>query len=528
MALLFVFAPNRATAEAQGETIPPPAWLEPRGVNIVDMVGVVREEHLKDAILSYESGTGIVQYDHGTLNGDQVDIWVRITPRYHYTDETMSDIYTAFGCLAQSPFFDQWPSSTAASAFRIYAGGNDVTNLVYYRAIVPSGWILPDHPAGGNLRYDRNPGEFLPFPNGNPVQIPANNGCFLALSGKHANLTAHFSVYAPQRIAAQHILSREFTARSFIGFLDPDTESPLEATGIFAPLARQMALSFCDNEGKCDRHDKLPLEAPADTDFLLANFPPTDFDPYAPNLNLLPYPDRLQQDPNFNLPGSGTYRLEARGGGLSVDFVSMIGMPLRGAWQDADQSGQFSGEKEFLQHFTDLVHISVPEYFLPPGFRIPAHLPYGGSTFDPCMFTGGCSRELLQAIYDATYTFDLHYYRFTRLPGANLYRIPVNQVGTEWAPPAQNSLASAPWLESPAPWERIAPSGAPPAPTQSPQGPTQSGEIFLPLVDYLSLPNTSPTPNPTPVPDPGDDASGCPCGWFDSEGRMYDYIPRPN
>ena len=43
--------------------------------------------------------------------------------------------------------------------------------------------------------------------------------------------------------------------------------------------------------------------------------------------------------------------------------------------------------------------------------------------------------------------------------------------------------------------------------------------VFLPLLSAVQ-----PAAPPQPGPLPPDDHTGCPCGWFDQDGRMLDYI----
>lgn len=462
-------------------TIPePPPWVEPRGVNIADLVGVVPEDHLRGAIISYSTGVGFLQYEWGVRTGDDVIIRAQVFPNYHAS--TGGD-YTAMGCLGQPAYFDQWPTVSPPSTMRLYAGDQEITWQINFLAYTPAQLGQPTLGAGAHERYTRLPGQFL-WLGTDPLTLPANMGCFIAIPGRQSNLSAEFHLKAPQKIAAQYVVTRECTAHSYIGYLDPTSESPLDATGVLAPLARQMALRFGN------RHDKCPLESPAGADFILVNYPPTPFDPYPPNQAL------LEADPNFLLPGSGTYRLEARGGGLSVDHVSSFAMPLHGQWQDSDQS---SG-KEFLNHFTDLVHLSSPEYFIPPGFD------WNGSFYDRCMVRGGCPDALLDALYNATYTFKVHFYRFDRVDGANLARVPVKQTGVNWTP-AIGANAAPTWMT-----------------TLLPSASEQFVvNVFVPLVGREGqFGPAQPGPNP-----PGENPSDCPCGWFDEYGRMYDYIAKP-
>jgi len=465
---------------AEQSTIPLPTWLEPRGVNIADLVGVVPDDHLRGAILSYANGVGLLQYEWGVRTGDDVWIRARVLPNYGYHD----DRYTAMGCLGQPAYYDQMPSTAPASRMRLFSGAQEITHLINYLAYTPAGLTQPTFGAGPHNRYVLGPSVWV-SPGSEPLNIPANKGCFIAIPGIQSNLYAEFQMVAPQKIVTQHMQTRTCTAHSYIGYLDPESESPLEATGVLAPLARQMALRFGN------RHDKCPLMSPTGANFILVNFPPTPFDPYIAD------PLLSDGDPNFNIPGSGTYRLEARYGGLSVDHVASFAMPLRGQWQDADQVREDNNEgRIFLPHFTDLVHLASPEYFIPPNFS------WNGSHFDPCMVRGGCPDALLDALYNATYSFDVHFYRFDRTESAALHRIPVKQVGVDWTP-ANGDPSPTAWMDAL-------------RPALDDQQPIS---IFVPLVgNNASFGPIYPT----------EDGAGCPCGWFDDEGRMYDYIPDPD
>jgi hypothetical protein len=110
------------------------------------------------------------------------------------------------------------------------------------------------------------------------------------------------------------------------------------------------------------------------------------------------------------------------------------------------------------------------------------------------MTHGGCPAELLTDIYNAKMTMTIHYYQITRT-GTGLTRIPLQQVGPAWAP---GRLAGTTSGEE--------------APRR--QQARNAVELYLPFMAHVS----------PPAPEP-DDPAGCPCGWFDSLGRMLDYIP---
>ena len=73
-------------------------WLEPRGLSIVDLVGVVPEEHLRGSILVFTGGSGILRYLEGRRDGNRVTIKVDVSPRY----PELSKPYTTLNC-GQAP-----------------------------------------------------------------------------------------------------------------------------------------------------------------------------------------------------------------------------------------------------------------------------------------------------------------------------------------------------------------------------------------------------------------------------------------
>lgn len=476
--VFIVWIPERSSADESAPLVQTPVvaqasaaaeWLEPRGLNIVDMVGLVPEEHLVGSTINYETGTGVLEYISGTRSGGVVTIHVKVTPRY-------GPGFTNMGCLSQHAAWDQWLSTTPASSVSIFKDGRNISSQVSYLSYTPAGQVLPATGPQEYLRYTKPPATYI-----NPassISIPANNGCTIVIHGHHEGLTATFRVQAPQMINIVPLGQQQFSAQSYIG---------QGASGLIAPLARQM-----NKFGH--RHQKFSLNIPDDADYVLVKFGLTAFDPYAP----------VGNDANLNLAGSGTYRLD--GSALSVDHVSMIGLPLRGQWRDLDQSGS----SEYLGYIPWPSRLGAPEYFLPPGFP-----------FDPCMTVGDCPDALLGDLYAHSYPVDVYYYRVDRIPGAALERIPLRAVGRSWSP---NGLSVA---ES----DQSEPLGnLPIIPTVS-----NTGMVYLPNVvnqvpKATPVPTTPPataTPTVVPTAAPPEDATGCPCGWFTADGRMLDFVPAP-
>ncbi len=181
-------------AAAQG-TVPSqpaaPEWLEPHGLSIVDMVGNVPEDQLRDAILVYETGTGLVQYVSGSRSGNSVVINTRITPRY-------GPGFTKVGCLGQPAIYDQWPAIVPESTMQLFADGNEITSMIDRQSrYTPAGLNQPSAGAGAYRRYAL---AVLPT-GGSPLKIPANAGCEILVAGVHRNVTARFTFNAPPLVS---------------------------------------------------------------------------------------------------------------------------------------------------------------------------------------------------------------------------------------------------------------------------------------------------------------------------------------
>ena len=130
------------------------------------------------------------------------------------------------------------------------------------------------------------------------------------------------------------------------------------------------------------------------------------------------------------------------------------------------------------------------------------------------MIQGNCSSAILEAIWNTPMTMTMVYLRVTRT-STGVDRIPLRMVGPGWSPydeassvavdlhrkqVSANTMAVEP-IESGA-ISRIASDHA-----------ALTYHVYLPLVLKPAL--------------PPDDPTGCPCGWFTSDGRMVDFIPPP-
>ncbi len=385
LVLVALFTTPPVDVYGQGTVVPPNDWLEPRGLNVVDLVGQLPEDALRNAILSYETGGGLVQYISGRRNGDEVQITARLTPRYGPDAE-----YTIVGCLGQLPSYDQMGSVMPAGSVRLFAGAEEVTGRIIQVHHIPAALVRPTYGAEAYARYPWSWVWYTP-PAGEPLGLPANMGCAIVLAGRLTDLTAHYTVHAPPAVQVALRHSQTWDAHSLFG-------APVgDARGILAALVEQMHARYGE------RHDKFLIDAPDEADYLWFVYPPTPIDPYAAG-----------NPANLDLPGSGTYRLALGVSRLTVDNLNSMGVPLAGQFRDSDQTPGAA----FLEYLTPLNRIASPEYFLPPGIA-----------YDPCMTLGGCSPELLEQVYTTTYPITAHYLQVERLPDAPLTRHPLRQVG---------------------------------------------------------------------------------------------------
>lgn len=361
------------------------SWLEPRGINVADLVGLVPEEHLRNAIINY-GGEGLAQYISGQRNGSTVTIEARMIPRFAAT-------FTIVPCLGKAAQLDEWPSPSPAATVRLFNGGTDVTRQVALLFFGPAGLILPRYNSSAVRRYGDFSQAQVEFTGDGALVLPANMGCSIYLNGRYLNLTARFAFSDVPQIAVSPLGSETFLFQSYMG---PG------ASGVFQALNAQML----DRYGM--RHSKFQLNIPAGAEYILVKYPPTPIDPYAGS-------DAIK----YGLAGSGSYRLaRSRSPSLSVDHTNTMAIPLHGQWIDAD----LSAGSVFLPFFADSTTLAAPEYFLPAG------IPYNS-----CMTYGGCSNALLDQIYNKTMEANVYYYKIERI-ARGLQRIPLRQVGPTGGP----------------------------------------------------------------------------------------------
>jgi hypothetical protein len=429
-------------------------WLEPRGLNITDLVGPVPEQYLDGVIISYATGNGILRYQSGSRDGDTVTITATVYTRYYAGSGA-----SAFGCLGQYAHYDQFGSVAPATLLRLYDGVSDITSQIRGMRYVPAEQSYPDAGPGEWDRYQEIPLGSLQFVGG-ALQVPANMGCEMWVLGDSPDLTAVYTAQVQPSASVTVMGTQTVEFRSYIGS---------GATGNLKLLMQQL-WAHCGG-----RHDSESLNIPAGADYFFLNFPAQPVDPYTTG--------------NVDRPSGGTYRIA--GQDLSVDHVSTMGLPLYGHWIDADKAPGST----YLPHYKTPSVLTAPEYFVPAGVE-----------YDPCMETGTCSPALLDEICSTTTEMTIVYLRVQR---TDLYleRIPLRMVGPSWSAPA------VPEALQPDGLGRIGGAG---------------GSIPLARADSLTprayLPAVS---RQFSWYGPPDDPTGCPCGYFTSQGQMMDFIPKP-
>ena len=451
--------------------------LEPHGIGVIDLVGEVPETTLHDAVIVY-SNNGTLVYDSGERVGETVTIRARVIPRYGGSG---ADEHTLVNCLGQPALTDSWPIVSPVESMRVYENGVEITDEAWLQLLRPGGRIHPlNNPS--TFRYPEGQTTEASFNDDGSIAVAVNRGCAIVFRGYRSNLTATFTVQTPKYISVKMLGSETFTFHSYIG---PG------ATGEIGGLVTQLTRRYAN------RHDKFALTIPSGAEFALVTFPLTPVHPYV----------NEPIDLNLQQPGSGTYRIGRKNSlDLSVDHVVTMGIPL--FWQtcDADQSAG----REYLPTFTTPGELTSMEYFVPAGIA-----------YDSCMRRGTCSNALIEQIYNTEMQMTIHYMVVDRI-NVGLDQIPLRQVGPAWSPgfsaaSVGSVVASATVLDenalaSPAPQPaartKAQPSIAPTAPA--------GGDLYLPMVYWSE-----------PIEVPPDDPAPCPCGWFDPDGRMVDFVPGP-
>mgnify|MGYP001052246396 CR=1 FL=1 len=451
-------------------TAPNVSWLEPRGLNIVDLVGRVPDEHLAGAIISYTPGYGILTYASGSRIGNTVTLTATVFPRHFKTSGWSGSL---FGCLGQPARIDQWGSVAPAMTARLYHGGEDVTSQVDLFSYVPAGRTQPVRNPRQSETQNRyrywHEGEWsrlrTSFTSDGALSLPANMGCELITSFRdYERLTAVFTAEAKREISVEVLGTEALTFRSYVG---------AGYTGLMSNLMSQLGARYGS------RHQKLQLDIPPGADYFLLNFPTQPVDAYTQ------FPENRYD--NVDRPTGGTYRIA--GAALSVDHVNSMGLPLYGHWRDSSTC-----DGAYLPHFQEPSRLAAPEVIVPHG------IPY-----DPCMVSGTCPDSLLEEIWETRMTMTVVYLRVERIAGG-MDQISLKMVGPTWHVSSETGT-------SPSLLDGVS--------CRTAAEPEENAVQTDPLPYRVYVPTTPWYYWRTVPPDvPGDE----PQGWFAEDGRMLDFV----
>lgn len=362
-----------------------PAWLEPRALNITDLVGQVPDDILRGGIISY-GHNGIVVFQSSTQNGDTFTIQATIYGRVTYPSWFDGRPITQFGGLGQMPVYDHIGSAAPESWLRIYANGIDVTSWFL------TGYIIPAElraPMAGPSSWQRYPRTEFPLRFGfDGVRIPANMGSDLHLIGDYPTLTGVFTFRLSDRPTVRYLGTVSKLWQTYIGE---------GYVGAFQPLLNQLITRYGP------RHDRVRLEVPPGANYIYIVYPPSPGDPYH------------AEPANRPRPIGGTVRLTPGQNQLGADLTFSGAFPLQIAWLDADQS---------IAEYLDVLVGS--NKVTPPELVIPAGMPY-----NDCFTRGDCSNSVLEAIYNASMPLDVHFLQVEYAAPYSDY-IPLRMAGPAW------------------------------------------------------------------------------------------------
>lgn len=370
-----------------------PPWIEPRALNITDMVGQVPDAVLQDLIIAYSGGGGLARFVSSQRQGDLMRITVRLDTRRSLNAGRW---ITTLCLLGQRPVYDHMGSAAPESWLRLYNGTTELTNQLVWGYIVDPALALPQDDASSYQRYPwRTVFDFPATANGR--YIPANYGGEVVLYGDYPVLTGVFTFRPADRPQVTYLGQQEATFPSYIG---------VGWVGAFQPLMQQLRSRFPD------RHPRIFLNIPAGANYILFIYPPMPFDVY--------------DSTGYNLqrPIAGSVRLAPDEAMLSQDLVHGGAFPLQVAWQDADQSAG-----PYLSLLPPIDRVTPPEFVVPAGIA-----------YDPCFLSGNCGDAILRQIYDATMTLRIVYLRVEPLYSGT-QALPLKVADETWV----GLAGAAPW-----------------------------------------------------------------------------------
>jgi hypothetical protein len=363
-------------------------WVEPRSLNITNLVGQVPDSLLKGVIISAYPWDGIVQFESSSVSGDTIVITTTIYGRLHWGG-------TYLGCLGQVPRADEMGSAAPPSHLKVYTpSGLDVTPQITHGNYWPATLTQPlAGTATWQGRYDYVPLAISHSSQG--LDLPANIGCDLYLTGSYTELIGVFTLQRPSATPVVEVVgTQSATYQSYIG---------VGEVGRFRPLMDQMQALYPE------RHTYIQMSIPPGADYIYAIYQPMPGD-----YTGVPYD---ASDPNRSLPSAGTTRLRALN--LSGDLTNFGAFPLNIAWQDADLTPSNATYLPVQRHPSTF---TAPEFVIPPGVA-----------YNDCFVFGNCPNTVLDEIYHARASITLVYLSVSP-PTSDCKLIPLKFAGPYWTP----------------------------------------------------------------------------------------------
>ena len=373
------------------------SWVEPRSLNITNLVGQVPDSLLQGVIISAYPWDGIIQFESSSVSGNTIVITTTIHGRLHSWGTTL-------GCLGQVPRSDEMGSAAPQAHLKVYTtDGSDVTSQITGGSYWPA---TLSQPLAGTAtwqgRYDYVPLTISYSNQG--LELPANVGCDLHMSGSYTELIGVFTLQRPAVVPVVNVIgTQSATYQSYIG---------IGEVGRFQPLMNQL------QELYPERHTYINMSIPPGANYIFAVYQPMPGD-----YTGVPYDS---SDPNRSLPSAGTTRLRAAN--LSGDLANYGAFPLNVVWQDADIT---SNSATYLPVQRDPSKFTAPEFVIPPGVA-----------YDDCFVCGTCSEDVLATIYDTSAPITLVYLSVSA-PTSGYELIPLKFAGPYWTPGMDGVASSA-------------------------------------------------------------------------------------
>ncbi|MFC2023354.1 hypothetical protein ACFLT5_01300 [Chloroflexota bacterium] len=449
-----------AARSVQGTTPVQPDFLEPRVLSVPELTGLVPDEILRGTVLSSGESTGIVIYESGVRVEDTVVITSTIYPRISTPSWAPNNMLTVFGCLGQTPHSGYLGGVVPSSVLRLYdTDGVDVTSEIQYMYVSQMDGMRPHTDPIAPSRY---PERDYGSCRTSPLPIEQKGLEIPANSGCRIWIPGadYYPLTGVFTITDPASLQVDVTGSQQATFRS--SVGP-ESAGAFQPLMDEMIDLFGW------RQDRIPLSVPEGTDYFLTRFPPMPGDAFTDSLSGLP-------NLNVDRLSSAPFRLSL--GEASMDLAISGAYPMAIFSQDTSEA-----PRDVLPPTTEAAELALPGYVLAAG--VP---------FQPCFTQGDCPKSVLAQVSEAEMPIEITYLSLANPQG----------VGS-WVP-----------LRSPGPVRPVSPLDSHQAPSNPALGSDRTAfsesesiaRLFLPIV--TSLPRDLALPR-------------CPCGWFDTDGRMLGF-----